>query len=104
MNVVFVDDEIEIRTLLNDWFTKRGDNVCCISAVQDLLDFLCENKPDVICLDLYMPQSPGLNLIETIRELSPRTSIVFMTGMATKEIQTLTLERGADAFIAKPFS
>ena len=44
------------------------------------------------------------HLIETIRELSPGTSIVLMTGMANKEIQKPALEHGADAFIAKPFS
>ena len=104
MNIVFADDQAEIRSLLTDWFTHKGHRVRCVGEIRDLLACLHDSPPDVICLDYLMPESPGLSIIETIQRLAPETSIVLMTGLVDKDIERYALERGVDAFVMKPFS
>ena len=105
--VVAVDDDEVILDLLKGFFSQ--DNMPYLyrlEAFSDPLDaalFIGDSKPDLVLLDLLMPQLNGFNLADKIKQTSPKTRIILITGHATKENLTRLNQCNVDAVVTKPF-
>jgi DNA-binding NtrC family response regulator len=104
LRVLVVDDEALIRWSLVETLADAGLSAVEAGDGQSALRTLCDDGPfDVVVLDYRLPDSNNLNLLATIRLLSPRTAVVMMTAFGTPEISNGALELGAYRIVAKPF-
>jgi DNA-binding NarL/FixJ family response regulator len=73
---------------------EAGDGEAGLRAIADL-------RPDVVLLDIAMPRLQGLDAIAAMRERSPATRIVALSGFTAEEMAARALERGAHAYVEK---
>ena len=64
---------------------------------------ILQKKPDAMLLDVPMPGVDALSLLKSLREMGVQTAIFVMTGYPSKEIASEALQRGANAYLRKPF-
>ncbi len=101
--VLVVDDSKSIRTYLESILQEAGYEVRCAVDGQECLDFVKEEEPDVILLDIEMPRISGLKVLDTLRSTDGTYSIILITNLSSIEHRISGLNRGADDYIAKPF-
>ena len=101
--VLVVDDEPEIRTLLMDVLIDDGYAVrSAVDGVAAVKSFV-ESRPDLILLDVDMPRLRGIETLLVIRELSPETPVIMISGKADEAEARRALALGAFDYITKPF-
>lgn len=102
-SVVIVDDNAAIRFLLKGLLTGLGLNVVQLVANgEEAVKAARAHQPGVLCLDVEMPIMSGMEALPLIMEASPRTSVVMVTGSATREFVTKAASLGAKGYIVKP--
>ncbi len=72
-------------------------------AGQDALALYKELKPDLVILDIVMPDMDGVQILEGIREIDPGAKVVMVSSLGTKEKVMECLEKGAKSFLMKPY-
>ncbi len=104
LRVLVVDDESLIRWSLAEvladsgyFVDEAGDGASAVSLLSDGQPF------DVVLLDYRLPDSNDLHLLETIRSLSPRSTVIMMTAFGTPEMVDGALKLGAYRVVPKPF-
>jgi len=100
--ILIVDDEPELRMLLKS-ILETDFNVSDADSGATLLKKFSEDAPDVILLDLKLPDANGLDLLPQIKKNWPDTEVIVLTGEATFEAAVQATKRGAYHFINKPF-
>lgn len=105
MRILVVDDERLIRWSIAEALGADGDIVIeANSAVSAVRAVVTAAKPiDVILLDYNLPDVKHLDLLSTLRRLSPTSRVILMSAHATPEIAVEAVERGAARFLFKPF-
>jgi two-component system, OmpR family, KDP operon response regulator KdpE len=102
IRILTIDDEKQIRRLLKIGLEAEGFAVSDASGSVEGLDAVVKQKPDMILLDLNLPDGYGLDLLKRIREFSDVPVIVL--SVKDKEADKIELlEAGADDYITKPF-
>lgn len=101
--VLVVDDDQEIRELLDEYLTKAGFTVMTAAEGEEMKRRLALGYPDLILLDVMMPGDDGFTLCQHIRKTSD-VPIIMLTAVSDEMDQIIGLEIGADDYIAKPFS
>ncbi len=104
MRVLIVDDEEDIRTLLDYNLRKEGYEVFEASTGDQALQMAKELIPDLILLDIMLPGVDGIELCETMRQIPElnQTLICFLTARNEDYSQIAGLNAGADDFVTKP--
>ena len=104
MKVLIVDDEEDIRTLLNYNLVKEGYEVYEADNGESALQMAKSTLPDLILLDIMLPGIDGIELCETMRQLPEldQTLICFLTARGEDYSQIAGLNAGADDFVTKP--
>ncbi len=104
VRVLIVDDEPLIRWSLAETLTDRGYGVLEAGDGQGAVEALKDTpRPvDVIMLDYRLPDSSNLQLLSTIRTLSPGSQVVLMTAYGTPEVAAEALRLGAYCVVNKP--
>jgi len=103
---LLVDDHPEIRNQIRAILRRLGFETVEASDAASAIDRLATCRPDMICLDLVLPDSSGYDICEFIRK-SPEhsaTPVLMMSERAYPEDRAHAAEAGADAFLAKPFT
>lgn len=100
--ILIVDDESELRAHLKTILEDNGFDVCESGSGGEMKKFLENNSPDVILLDLRLPDCDGLEILPSIRRLRPESEIIVMTGYATLESAVKATKLGAYDYIQKP--
>lgn len=101
--ILVVDDKAEIRKLLKSYFTQEGYEVVTAADGQEALFVARHEKPDVVLLDIMMPQMNGYDFLRTFsREAT--TPVIVLTAKVEESDKVLGLELGADDYVVKPFS
>jgi two-component system KDP operon response regulator KdpE len=101
--VLIVDDEIPIRRFLRVSLTGEGYRVVEAGTAREALDQIAAQRPDVVVLDLGLPDRDGVPLIREIREWSS-VPIVVLSVRDRESDKVSALETGADDYLTKPFS
>jgi len=103
LRVLVIDDEPPIRKLLRVGLGTQGyQTVDAPDAATALL--LIEDKPDLVILDLGLPDCPGLELLQRLRERGPNIPIIVLSSRADETAKVKALDLGADDYVTKPFS
>jgi two-component system, OmpR family, KDP operon response regulator KdpE len=100
--VLVVDDEPPIRRLLRTTLTAAGYRVAEAETAAAGLRSLAVEKPDLVILDLGLPDHSGIELIAEIRKAS-RVPIVVLSARHDERAKVAALDLGADDYVAKPF-
>lgn len=101
--VIVLDDEPIVGDRLKPALEKAGFVVETYTDGQEVLRRITEEKFDVLVTDLKMRKPDGLEVMAFVREHSPFTKVVIITGFATKDTADEAMKGGAVDFIAKPF-
>jgi len=97
-----VDDKASVRTLVRDYLTENGLRVVMADGGQNALYAARHEKPDLILLDIMMPEMDGFDFIRAFRKESD-TPIILLTARMDETDKVAGLELGADDYITKPF-
>jgi len=100
--VLIIDDEPQIRRLLRTTLDRACYDVSEAASAREALDMLAATEPDVVLLDLGLPDRDGLELVPIIRKHSNATLLVVSARDATDQKVT-ALDLGADDYVTKPF-
>ncbi|MCP4728075.1 MAG: response regulator [bacterium] len=100
--VLLVDDEVEFIETLSERMQVRGLTVDTATTGEDAIKLVGENYYDAIILDLNMPGLDGIETLKRIREQSPDSQIILLTGYATVEKSVEAVKHGAVDFLEKP--
>jgi two-component system, OmpR family, alkaline phosphatase synthesis response regulator PhoP len=101
--ILVVDDKPELRTLLKSYLTQEGFDVVDASNGQEALYVTRYEKPDLIILDLMMPEMGGYDFMRAYSREAD-TPIIILTAKLEENDKVLGLELGADDYVTKPFS
>ena len=102
--ILVVDDEDNLRTMLVAALKFEGYDVAAAPNGREGLRSVKESKPDLIVLDVMMPELDGFGMLKRLRETGDRTPVVFLTAKDTSADAVEGLGLGADDYLSKPFS
>ena len=102
--IMVVDDHPDVVEILRITLESKGFNVRCAYSGKDLFAGLDDLKPDLIILDVMMPEMDGLKVLTRLRENSDTASIpvILLTAMVQQENIIEGYKTGADYYITKP--
>ena len=103
--ILLVDDNDLMRTLLRG--ILRSEDCLVIGEAKNgviALGFIEKTKPDVVFLDVVMPEMDGLETLQNIKRDYPEIIVVMITGNPSKENVQESIQGGASGFIIKPFN
>jgi len=104
--VVIVDDDTQNLKLAGTILSKQNMRVTGLKSGKALLDYVKANKPDLILLDIKMPEMDGFEAMQKLREQGSGGEdipVIFLTADDNRESETRSLQLGAMDFIKKPF-
>lgn len=102
--ILVVEDEMSIATLLKYNLEKAGFNVLLAHDGKKGLELALNQKPDLIVLDLMLPELDGMEVCKELRSSRMNTPIIMLTARDDEFDKVLGLELGADDYMTKPFS
>jgi DNA-binding response OmpR family regulator len=100
-HIVVVDDELPAREMVGDYLRMHGYSVGLCDGGASLRAAIARQKPDLIVLDLNMPEEDGLSVIRDLRN-QMNIPIIMLTATASAIDRVVGLELGADDYLAKP--
>ena len=104
MKLLIVDDEVEICDFLKSFFEERNYEVKTASSGQAALTAVEQFKPQIVLLDIKMPGMDGIQVLGTVKKKFPRTKVIMVTALETRDKIEECLRLGADNYITKPLS
>lgn len=100
--LLIVDDDTTFCGVLAGAMTKRGFDVTCAHTVEQALECAEACMPEYAIIDLRLPSTSGLILVEKLKTLDPGTRIVMLTGYASIATAVEAIKLGATHYLAKP--
>jgi DNA-binding response OmpR family regulator len=100
--ILVVDDKVSLRTMIRDYLRAQGFTVHVAENGKQALFTARHEKPDLILLDIMMPEMDGYQFIRSFRKES-ETPIILVTAKLEETDKVIGLELGADDYITKPF-
>ena len=101
-SIILVDDEDHFRERLARAFRKRDYTVLQASDVDQAVELIKNNHPDLALIDLRMPVKSGLDLIREAKRILPALKIVVLTGYGSIATATEAIKLGAHYYLPKP--
>ncbi len=102
IKVLIVDDEPPIRKLLRMGLATQGYQVIDAPNARKALELMAQ-KPDLVILDLGLPDMQGLDLLRSLRDQNEAVPIVVLSSRADETAKVQALDFGADDYVTKPF-
>ena len=103
--VLVVDDTAFMRILLKDMFEKNGYEV--VGEAEDAVSAAKMYKllsPDLVTMDITMPDIDGIEAVKRIMQLDPKAKIVMVTALGQEQLVLEAIRSGAKEFVIKPFN
>ena len=101
--ILIVDDSQDLARVIADFLGMFEYEVTLAGDGLEALSILEHQPVDVIVSDIHMPNLDGFQLLGEVREHHPATPVILITGFSVCEAQKMAFERGASAFVGKPF-
>jgi two-component system OmpR family response regulator len=102
-HILVVDDDPQIRSLLDEYLTENGMRVSTAVNGRDMMQVLDDETIDLVILDLRLNDEDGMSLARSLRERLA-ISVIMLTGVKDEADRVMGLELGADDYVTKPFS
>ena len=103
--ILVVDDEREIRSIISDILVEEGYEAIVASSAEEARHLLVRKTPDLVFLDIWMPDEDGITLLkEWAEDQSKQFPVIMISGHATIETAIKATKLGAADFIEKPIS
>jgi DNA-binding response OmpR family regulator len=100
--ILVVDDKASVRTVVRDYLTEEGFRVVTAENGRTALYVARHEKPDLILLDIMMPEMGGYEFLRAYRK-ERNTPVILLTARIEESDKVLGLELGADDYVTKPF-
>lgn len=102
--ILVVDDAAFMRMMIRDILSKNGFEVCGeandgVQAIEKFKDL----KPDLVTMDITMPEMDGINALKEIKKLEPNAKVIMCSAMGQQAMVIDAIQAGAKDFIVKPF-
>ncbi|OFV66869.1 MAG: chemotaxis protein CheY [Candidatus Syntrophoarchaeum butanivorans] len=101
--ILIVDDAEAITTMMKEMIDESRYEVFIESTGERALDAYRELRPDLVTMDIVMPNMNGVEAIKSIREFDPNAKIVVITAIDMPNIINEAMEAGAVDYLVKPF-
>lgn len=102
--ILVTDDDPAVASVLKRGFSYEGYAVDTAASGRDGLAVARERYPDLVVLDVMMPEMDGFEMLQRLRAVDPQIPILMLTGKDAPADQVQGLERGADDYVVKPFT
>jgi len=105
--ILLVDDAAFMRMMVKNSLKKGGFGDCTFIEAVDGMDGVQkyeEEKPDLVIMDITMPNMDGLQALKKIRESDPSAKVVMCTAMGQESMVVEAIKSGAKDFVVKPFN
>ena len=104
MRVLIVDDAMFMRMMLKDILSKNGYEVVGEAANgKEAIDKYIELRPDLVLLDITMPEMDGIEALKKIKIIEPKAKIIMCSAMGQQNMVIEAIQNGALDFVVKPF-
>ncbi|MFZ6006723.1 MAG: sigma-54-dependent transcriptional regulator [Nitrospirota bacterium] len=101
--ILVVDDQRTVCYSLQRFLQSEGYNVHTATSGEDALSVLNDVNPDLVIMDVRMPEMDGLEVLRKIKESHPKVQVIMMTAFSTTEKAIEAIKLGAYDYLAKPF-
>jgi len=101
--ILIVDDEDNVRRMLTTAFSLQGHETLCANNGQMALQLFANTPPDVVLMDIRMPEMNGIEALKEMRAQHSRIPVILMTAYAEVETAVEALRSGAFDYVIKPF-
>ncbi len=102
--ILIVDDASFMRMMLKEILTKNGYEVAGEAGNgREAVEMYEELKPDLVTMDITMPEMNGIEGVKAIRRLAPGANIIMCSAMSQRSMVMDAIQAGAKSFIIKPF-
>jgi UDP-3-O-[3-hydroxymyristoyl] N-acetylglucosamine deacetylase len=102
--ILIVDDEPGILTTLAQILGDEGYRTVVTTSGEEALHLLREQRPDVVFLDIWLPDWDGLETLQALRDVDPNAMVIMMSGHGTSETAVKAIKMGAHDYLEKPLS
>src|SRR5580698_2279084 len=103
ISVLVIEDEADIRHLLRTMLEREGFSVTEANLGRDGVRLFHQKQPNLVILDVGMPDLDGWQVLERIRDMSD-VPVLMLTALSTERDKVRGLNAGADDYLTKPFS
>jgi two-component system chemotaxis response regulator CheY len=102
--VLITDDALFMRVTLKNILTKNGYEIAGeASNGKESVELYEREKPDLVTMDITMPEMDGITAVKEIRKIDPNANVIMCTAMGQKNMVMEAVAAGAKDFIVKPF-
>ncbi|MDD4335208.1 MAG: sigma-54 dependent transcriptional regulator, partial [Desulfotomaculaceae bacterium] len=101
--ILIIDDEVEVGTFFRRLLQKKGYSVTVALNGVEAMRAIQENRFNAALVDLKLPDTDGLYLLQQIKNLQPGCEVIIMTGYSTTRIAVKAIQLGAFDYLEKPF-
>ena len=102
-NILIIDNEEDLCWLLSNALTGKGYAVSTANTIGDGMAYL-NDIPDLILLDLKLPDGDGMDLLHRIKSVTPETIVVIISAYGSEERRQVAKKKGVHSFIDKPLT
>jgi DNA-binding NtrC family response regulator len=102
-SILAIDDEKNIRHLLRNELTLEGFDVTTAKSGEEGLKLLKDKRFDVVLLDIKLPRMNGIEVLRNLKQKSPNTEVIMITGYGDIQTAVESMKLGARDYITKPF-
>src|SRR5208283_6157125 len=102
-SICILDDDASVRDSIVQLLDSDGQKAQSFEDAEVFFAHARSHPVPLALLDVWMPETSGLQVQARLREVSPDTKVIVMTGLETPAVRAVALEGGAFAFLVKPF-
>jgi DNA-binding response OmpR family regulator len=102
--VLVVDDDLTVAGVVMGYLDRAGHQAVHVTDGQKALDAIAAEPPDLVVLDLMLPEVDGLEVCRRVRAQHPHLPVIMLTALGEADERIAGLEVGADDYVTKPFS
>jgi two-component system, response regulator, stage 0 sporulation protein F len=104
IRLLIIDDDVTICDFLKSFFSQRGYEVFVANDGKQAVIVVKKERPDIVLLDIRMPGSSGIEVLQDIKETDKSSKVIIMSAVSEETVIKLAMKYGAVDYITKPFS
>jgi DNA-binding NtrC family response regulator len=101
-SIIILDDVADAAVMIKRMLSRQGHTVTAFTEEEQAIAYVRDNPVDLAILDIKLLKMTGVEVLEEIKKISPRTKAIMLTGYPTLETARQALDLGANAYCVKP--